>query len=400
MSLINQVLQDLERRHASEPELQALPPHVRAVPPARRGFPVAATLGVLLAGAVLAAAFFYGSHMLLPYSREAATPPVPTVAGPAISVVPVGPAPEDGAASASTDAALPAPVSRLSDELSFVPESRPRKQVNSDVTVARPRPTPSPAKTEEERSFVGEPPVAAAAPKPAPPVKAADPQPGSEASRAPESVAANPPETPPVIDKQMRQMTPQQRAEVAFRNGVEQLRDARVMTAEAAFREALREDPNHVAARQALLGLLLDARRTDEAEQLLRMALALNPRQPRHAMVLARLQVDRGEVTGAINTLVGTLPYVQTDPEYHAFLAALLQREGRHRETVDYYRVALQSSPGNGLWLMGLGISLRATNQLAEARDAFQRALETRQLNNELVAFTERQLRELGTPRK
>lgn len=400
MSLINQVLQDLEKRRASEPELQGLPPHVRAVPPARRGLPVAATLGILLAGAVIAAVFFYGSQMLLPYSREAAMPAAPTVAVPAPSVVPAEPPPEDEAAFASIDVTLPAPVSRLSDELSFVPESRPRKQVNSDATAARPRPAPPPAGTGEERPVVGEPSVAGAAPKPAPTAQAAASQPAPEAPKAPENVAANPPETPPVIDKQMRDMTPQQRAEVAFRNGVEQLRDARVMAAEAAFREALREDPNHVAARQALLGLLLEARRTDEAEQLLRTALALNPRQPRHAMVLARLQVDRGEVTDAINTLVGTLPYVQTDPEYHAFLAALLQREGRHRETVDYYRVALQSSPGNGLWLMGLGISLRATNQLAEARDAFQRALETRQLNGELAVFTERQLRELGAPRK
>jgi MSHA biogenesis protein MshN len=94
------------------------------------------------------------------------------------------------------------------------------------------------------------------------------------------------------------------------------------------------------------------------------------------------------------------LPYVQSDPEYYAFLAALLQREGRHRETVDYYRAALRTAPGNGLWLMGLGISLRATSQFAEARESFQRAIETKQLNGELQAFTERQLRELGSPKK
>jgi MSHA biogenesis protein MshN len=195
-------------------------------------------------------------------------------------------------------------------------------------------------------------------------------------------------------------MSPSQRAEMAFRRGVEQMRDARASAAEASFREALREDQNHVASRQALLGLLLDAGRKDEAEQLLRTTLTLNPRQPRHAMVLARLQVDRGEVPGAINTLVGALPYVQSDPEYYAFLAALLQREGRHKETVDYYRTALRTTPGNALWLMGLGISLRATGQLADARESFGRALETKQLQGDLLAFTERQLRELGTPRK
>jgi MSHA biogenesis protein MshN len=116
-------------------------------------------------------------------------------------------------------------------------------------------------------------------------------------------------------------------------------------------------------------------------------------------MVLARLEVDRGEVGGAINTMVGALPYVRSDPEFYAFLAALLQRDGRHRDAVDYYRTALQSSPGNAVWLMGLGMSLRASNQFADARDAFQRAAASNQLNADLQTFVERQLRELS-PRK
>src|SRR5258708_6505212 len=149
-----------------------------------------------------------------------------------------------------------------------------------------------------------------------------------------------------------------------------------------------------------MLGLLLDSGRNNEAEQLLHKALEINPRQPRHAMVLARLEVERGEVAGAINTMVGVLPYVQSDPDFHAFLAALLQREGRHREAVDYYRVALRGVPGNGVWMMGLGISLRAANQSAESRDAFQHALESRQLTPELQEFVERQLRELSARKK
>jgi MSHA biogenesis protein MshN len=117
-------------------------------------------------------------------------------------------------------------------------------------------------------------------------------------------------------------------------------------------------------------------------------------------MVLARLEVERGDVTSAINTMVGVLPYVKSDPDFHAFLAALLQREGRHREAVDYYRAALRGVPGNGVWMMGLGISLRASNQSAEARDTFQRAIESKQLSPELQEFVERQLHELSTTKK
>ena len=206
--------------------------------------------------------------------------------------------------------------------------------------------------------------------------------------------------TPAAIDKQMREVAPSERAEIAFRRGVTQLQEGRANAAELDFRDALKLDPSHGSARQALLGLLLGSGRNIEAEELLRKALAINPRQPRHAMVLARLEVERSDVTGAINTMVGVLPYVQSNPDFYAFLAALLQREGRHREAADYYRTALRGVPGNGVWMMGLGISLRASNQSTEAREVFQRAIESRQLSPELQEFVERQLRELSAPKK
>ena len=404
MSLINQVLQDLEKRHASEPELQSLPPHVRTVAGADSGFPVAkAVAAAVVVAGILVAAFYVGGWIRLPApvmpSSVAEAPEPPAAVAPVAEVRPVMPEPAPAADEA--EVAL-APASRLSEELSFVPEARPRKAAPARVA------KPAPARQQvTEPQAAPEPLRVADAPVPevpAPPPAAA-PVPEKPDVKEKESVpvpvaAPSPAPQPPVIDKQMREMTAHQRAEMAFRKGVAQLRDARATQAEASFRQALREDQTHVAARQALLGLLLDAHRNDEAEQLLRTTLTLNPRQPRHAMVLARLQVDRGDVPGGVNTLVGALPYVQSDPEYYAFLAALLQREGRHKETVDYYRVALRSSPGNALWLMGMGISLRATSQFAEARDSFERALETRQLTGELLAFTERQLRELGTAKK
>lgn len=390
MSLINQVLQDLEKRHASGAELSGLSPHVRPVAEVpRRRFPLF-TAGLALVSVVAIAAALYlwdrsrtrEPHLTLP--ANAAAPKLPALQ-------------QDTAAApeSAVQAVLLAPASRLSQELSFVPvEPRPgRDRANEKPAVAS-----EPVRKPE---LPREPPAAA-------PVAA----PVAAASRVPvpDPVAGTAPAAPPVaqqpqtstagaIDKQMREMPPGERAELEFRKAVASLRDGRVSVAEQGFRSALEEDSGHVAARQALLGLLLDSGRKDEAESLLRRALELNPRQPRHAMVLARLEVERGELTGAINTLVGALPYVGQDPEYHAFLAALLQRESRHKEAVDYYRVALQAVPGNAVWMMGMGMSLRASNQIADAREAFQRAAESRQLNAELQAFVERQLRELGAAR-
>ena len=390
MSLINQVLQDLEKRHAADPELTSLPPQVRAV---RAGSPAAMLVLAIALILVLAAvgAFVYLSGLWppaattkptakpLPFNKQisAKAPATPATAAP----VPIEPA---------VQAVLLAPASRLSEELSFNPDpGAPLVRAAKPKSVARaekPR-TAKPAAT----SPPPEPAAVTAHVTADPPVTA-----GAPDSTTATSAQLPPAESPSGIDKQMREMTVQQRAETAFRSGVAQLQDGRVSAAERSFREALKEDSLHVGARQALLGLLLDGGRKDEAEQLLRHALELNPRQPRHAMVLARLEVDRGELGGAINTLVGALPYVRSDPEYYAFLAALLQRDGRHRDAVDYFGTALQSSPGNAVWLMGAGISLRANEQFADAREAFKRAADSKQLNAELQAFVERQLRELS----
>jgi MSHA biogenesis protein MshN len=412
MSLINQVLQDLEKRHASESELNSLPPHVRAVQgrpqSSTRTFSVAA---IVIAALVLAAVAAYvykkrsapvidslpvvSTPAALPVSPVPAATPEPkqTVAAPVIATVPPG--------QTSTFTS----VSRLSEELGLVAPSQRNERPVTAARSAKPSaatalpsvvPVPLPAQSAER------PPVPAVEPLPQVEVPATKP-----VAPVAERMTPLPPEpapaadsSPTTIDKQMREVVPSERAEIAFRKGVKQIQEGRANAAEFDFRDALKLDPSHIGARQALLGLLLDSGRNNEAEQLLRKTLELNPRQPRHAMVLARLEVERGEVTNAINTMVGVLPYVKTDPDFHAFLAALLQREGRHREAVDYYRAALRGTPGNGVWMMGLGISLRASNQSAEARDAFQHAIESRQLSPELQEFVERQLRELSAPKK
>ena len=402
MSLINQVLQDLEKRHASESELNSLPPYVRAVPGRPRSFVrvilVAATVA-LLTGAV--AVFIYSRR------HDPGNDAPPIIAKPIAIPVP-DPTPAPSPVTKPSLAEPPAqatafnPVSRLSDELSFAapqPTRTPKPATSGHV--AKPRVTQSLAQ-------LGDAPLPQSEKPPAPVVDTLSKAVMPAKSVAPDVEGITPPPAPiavtagmpAAIDKQMREVAPSERAEIAFRRGVAQLQEGRANAAELEFRDALKVDPSHGSARQALLGLLLDNGRNNEAEEILRKALSINPRQPRHAMVLARLEVERGEVTGAINTMVSVLPYVQSDPDFHAFLAALFQREGRHREAADYYRTALRGVPGNGVWMMGLGISLRASNQSAEARDAFQRAIESKQLSPELQEFVERQLRELFAPKK
>jgi MSHA biogenesis protein MshN len=106
------------------------------------------------------------------------------------------------------------------------------------------------------------------------------------------------------------------------------------------------------------------------------------------------MQIERGW-TG-IDTLQRTLPYASGNAEYHAFLAGALQRQQRHREAAEQYQAALGTAPGNGVWLMGLGISLQADKRNAEAISAFQQARSSPSLPADLQGFVDRRLQQLS----
>ncbi len=193
---------------------------------------------------------------------------------------------------------------------------------------------------------------------------------------------------------QGRQETGAQRAEGEYRRALASLQEGRMTETVAALEQALKYEPTHEAARQTLVGLLIEANRNDEAMRQLQLGLTLDPRQPAMAMLLARLQIERGG--NGIDTLTRTLPYAGNNADYHAFLAAALARQQRHREAAEQYHQAVRAVPSNAVWWMGLGISLQAEKRNGEALDAFQRARASGGLSQELQGFVERRIQQLA----
>lgn len=195
--------------------------------------------------------------------------------------------------------------------------------------------------------------------------------------------------------EQFKTITPRQHAENEFNKANRAVQEGRTNDALAGYENALLADSAYDPARRAWAGLLLSLKRNDEAEQVLQKGLSRDSRDAGLAMVLARLQVERGAISQALETLLKTQPYAEEQADYQSFVAALLQRQNRHEEAIAHYQVALKKVPNNGVWLMGMGISLQALQRNEEARAVYQRALASNTLSAQLRAYVQQKLREL-----
>ncbi|MGE5651237.1 MAG: tetratricopeptide repeat protein [Bacillota bacterium] len=374
MSLINKMLQDLDARRADVPGQGAYIQQVRAVPERRRISPAWWGVAGLAVAVSASAAWLWLRHPgptqpgKSPLKLDADLKVAQAVAQPQAPVAPpVAVASTPPIQTAEPPAGKPAPV---------VAEKAAESAQVADAGNATKRSTPS-AKPPEHAAKA----LAKATPVNAAPVSV----PASESVASP---AVN-------IEKPAKEFTPQQLAENAYRKSMLALQQGRTSEAADGLEQVLRLDARHAAARQALIRELASAGRQDDAIRLAREGLGMDPNQPAMAMALARLQLDKGELRSAVDTMEHTLPYGADRADYVAFLAGLLQRDGRHKQAAEQYVSALQRAPQNGVWWMGLGISLQADNRPAEAVEAFKRAKAANTLSPDLLAFVDARLNQL-----
>ena len=371
MSLINKMLQDLDARRV-QPGTGGDGAWTGVGLPDRRAS------RAMVAMLALAAVLLLATAGVLAWRYLRAAGPEPAAA-PSVKFVNAGNAP----ATAVPAAAVPATSAAA-------PAAQKRPAPVQEPVVAMPAPMPAAA---VEEPIVTEPPAAAAKPArtAAPARQQPAPPPAVPGVPLEEGAPAFVADRQPAV--QGRVVTSGQRAEGDYRRATAALQEGRVSEAIRYLEAALETDPLHDAARQTLVGLLLESKRANDAMRVLRSGLAADPREPAMAMLLARLEIENGG-TG-IDTLTRSLPHAQGDASYRAFLAGALQRSERHAEAAEQYRAALRLMPGNGVWWMGLGISLQAGKRDAEAADAYSHALSSGTLSPELRSFTERRLEQL-----
>lgn len=371
MSLINQVLRDLDQRRAAA---GTMPPAVKT----SAAWPAAAARRGVIAMATAAVVLLAGGASTLAWSlasRSAATPPAAEPPPPAAATV-AAPAP----------APMPTPVIVVTaPSAASAPVEAQRAQANASVL--------APALTETAA------PVAKPAAQTSPVHAASTELPATLVAAAPVAVHATvhvpvPPHGEARIDKRPPARTAHERAEAHFQRGVAAHQQGELDDASTAYAAALREEAGLSPARQALAGILIAQGQADEAKRLLNDGHALAPRHAGIATMLSRLLAEQGELERAAEVL-HTAAIASPSPEDRAFHAAILQRLNRHADAAELYAAALRVAPNNGVWWMGLGISLAAGGKNDLAREAFNRARSSGALSPELSSYVEQRLRQL-----
>lgn len=350
MSLINQMLRDLETRR-SDPahEAAALYGGLGATDSGRRrGRQRMLLLGLLALCVLLAAAILLW--------RSTAIPTAPPVV-----------------------ASAPQPASPLHPPVAEPPRSAPA--------------TPSEPGKAEAAPTEPRPLVAARAAEPRTPVET--PQAPEPSATLPKAETAEPPPAKPLLQKRMRPLSPQQRAARAYQTALSNLQAGRTTAAEQSLHEALEHDPDHPAAREALVGLMLKSGRLVEAGELLSRGLQRQPQQTRLAVLLARVRLEQQNTAAAIAVLEQHADYARNDAGYLAFLAALYQRAGRYAESAERYHRALGLNSQQGQWWLGLGISLEGMHSPAQAAEAYRKA-QAQGLTPALGDYARQRLEALG----
>ena len=418
MSLINKMLQDLDKRHAPDGGGKTLTQQLRPVPEHRNWRRIMWEVG---AGLIVGVGWsVWVLYQISPHSvvtelafqsqakrlqAAAGLQAAPPIAQPPVAPASTVPA-QAGAPPMPPAAAMPTPpapaVSAVAPGLPATTSAEPAKvdmlKLATEIATpldekrvdARPRAERKPAA--EAASPTG---TARKGKSAAAMVAAVAPASASSSQKSDSGVPPTRAHGPASIDKQMHVTTPAERAENEFRKATVLLNQGRVAEAIDGYKSALQQDAGHGAARQALVGLLLENRRIDEAQQYLQEGLTLEPERSNYAMLLARIQVERGDLQGAHDLLGKHTGSAANNADYHAFDAAMLQRLGRHREAVTEYQAALRLAPRVGLWWMGMGISLQADNRGVEALDAFRRAKSAGGLNPDLLAFVDQRMKQL-----
>lgn len=199
----------------------------------------------------------------------------------------------------------------------------------------------------------------------------------------------------PVIKKALP-MTAERLDQKAAKEALNKMRAGATQEAMVMLQKQLYSKPDSIHSGKLLISLLLSQQRFVEADQLLQQMQAAFPKHIGLMVMKARMHLQSDEPEKAVAYLQQQQPPLLEYPTYYEMQATAAQRSGDYQLARKTYASLLRVDGSRADWWFGLAVAFDAQAENNHALVAYQRALGQRGLTRTLQDYANRRVGELA----
>ncbi len=198
------------------------------------------------------------------------------------------------------------------------------------------------------------------------------------------------------LRKTLLPLNNQKLAEMAYQEGYDDIARGQEQAGVIKLKRALTLQPKHSKAREMLAVLYLQQQRISEAGAILTQGMQLQPEQYAFREIYARVLMAEKKLPEAIAMLNAVTPGIDNRPNYYALLAGLYQQNKQYGEAAALYLELIKKKPQYSHWWLGMAISLENMGKNKEAISAYKKARDLN-LPAKLLSYVNLRLEKLGS---
>ena len=191
-----------------------------------------------------------------------------------------------------------------------------------------------------------------------------------------------------------RQLTADELAQQKLSQAEKALASKQISKAEKLFEDVIIIKPSDSQTRKRLAALWFGRQAYQDALNLLSQGIALDGKDKSLRELKARIHLKQGQVRAAVNTLK-PLAKVK-DEQYQIMLANTAQQAQQNDIAIDAYKMLISMQPDLGRWQLGLAVLYDKSSQFVLASKAYKAALTKNDLSISSEDFVKKRIEVLG----
>lgn len=191
-------------------------------------------------------------------------------------------------------------------------------------------------------------------------------------------------------------LTPEQKAQQAYQAVLVQYNAGHVLVAKHGLELIVQDFPDFLPGRIALIKLDLQQQQWPQAAALIQGGLLMSPGSVELTSLNARLALLQGNTELALERIQSILPSMKEHPDFYTLKAAILRQASEPQQAGEIYEQLIAAVGSRPEWWLGLALSLQAQGYNNAAAQAYRHVSTDLNANPGLRIFAQEQLHQLG----